>query len=507
MANTKVTKAVLANDAVGLDQLEISNDPSNGQALTYVASSNDLQWATISGGASDINGLSDAKTFGTSSIMIGDTTTGTIDAADNNTGLGIDIFAALTSGDRNTTVGGRGLTALTTGSNNTAIGYNAGQGTTTGSKNTFIGDSAGNENTTASFNTAVGYTALLLNTTGTQNNAFGAASLDACTTGSYNCGFGQATLSSTTTASQNVAMGDNAMQFNTTGGNNVGIGQDALRYCATGVSNTAVGHQALDACTGNNNTAFGKDALGSLTTGGHNVACGLNALVAQTTPNNNTAMGSGAGIVCTTGDKNTFIGRESGVAVTTGSNSVYVGGSAGYDVTVGGQNVIVGVNNQGGGTGSSYRTILGYGLAGHTNDATLLGRGSNDSQLTHGSTSWSAPSDVRLKEEIEDEQIGLDFINELRPVTFRWKKAEDVPQEMKAHEDSEERVMNGKYNHGFIAQEVKKVINKYDFKDGFDLWSEDETDGRQRVGEASLIPMLVKAIQELSQEVKQLKGE
>jgi len=48
MANTKVTKAVLANDAVGLDQLDISNDPSNGQALTYVATSNDLQWATIS---------------------------------------------------------------------------------------------------------------------------------------------------------------------------------------------------------------------------------------------------------------------------------------------------------------------------------------------------------------------------------------------------------------------------------------------------------------------------
>ena len=48
MANTKVTSRVLADDAVGLAQLNISNDPSNGQALTYVATSNDLQWATIS---------------------------------------------------------------------------------------------------------------------------------------------------------------------------------------------------------------------------------------------------------------------------------------------------------------------------------------------------------------------------------------------------------------------------------------------------------------------------
>ena len=54
MANTKVTKAVLADDAVGLAQLDITNDPSDGQALT---ASNDgannytLAWAnnTVAG--------------------------------------------------------------------------------------------------------------------------------------------------------------------------------------------------------------------------------------------------------------------------------------------------------------------------------------------------------------------------------------------------------------------------------------------------------------------------
>ena len=77
---------------------------------------------------------------------------------------------------------------------------------------------------------------------------------------------------------------------------------------------------------------------------------------------------------------------------------------------------------------------------------------------------------------------------------------------MKVHNpDSEERVMNGKYNHGFIAQEVKKVIDNYDLKDGFDMWTEDETDGRQRIGEASLMPIMVKAVQELSAEVEELK--
>lgn len=53
MANTKVTKAVLADDSVGIFQLDITNDPSDGQALTAVANPNgyDLTWAnnTVAG--------------------------------------------------------------------------------------------------------------------------------------------------------------------------------------------------------------------------------------------------------------------------------------------------------------------------------------------------------------------------------------------------------------------------------------------------------------------------
>ena len=67
--------------------------------------------------------------------------------------------------------------------------------------------------------------------------------------------------------------------------------------------------------------------------------------------------------------------------------------------------------------------------------------------------------------------------------------------------------MNGKYNHGFIAQEVKEVIdNNSDIKEGFDMWKEDDTDGRQRIGEGALVPMLVKAIQELSAKVEVLEN-
>ena len=62
MANTKVTKAVLADDAVGLAQLDITNDPSDGQALTAVVDTNgyNLTWATVSGGVDGISSSADA---------------------------------------------------------------------------------------------------------------------------------------------------------------------------------------------------------------------------------------------------------------------------------------------------------------------------------------------------------------------------------------------------------------------------------------------------------------
>jgi hypothetical protein len=58
--------------------------------------------------------------------------------------------------------------------------------------------------------------------------------------------------------------------------------------------------------------------------------------------------------------------------------------------------------------------------------------------------------------------------------------------------------------HGFIAQEVKAAIDAdSSIKDGFRLW-DDREDGSQEVAEAALIPVLVKAVQELSAQVNSL---
>ena len=194
--------------------------------------------------------------------------------------------------------------------------------------------------------------------------------------------------------------------------------------------------------------------------------------------------------------------------MTTAANNTCIGYAAGDDLTTGGQNVIIGSLNNAGNAGRAGLVALGYSVSGGTNNALLFGYGSTDSQILFGATSITAPSDIRLKEDIQNEEVGLDFINDLRPVTFRWKKEKDIPSDMKAYkEGSEERAMNGKYNHGFIAQEVKEAINNHNLKEGFDMWSEDDTDGRQRVAPAALISVMVKAVQELSTQVDELKSE
>ena len=112
---------------------------------------------------------------------------------------------------------------------------------------------------------------------------------------------------------------------------------------------------------------------------------------------------------------------------------------------------------------------------------------------------------MRYKKDIVDSTAGLSFINDLQPRTFKYKTLGELPETFSAYvspddeeRDSTEVYKNSNTNHGFIAQEVKAAIDNHpELKDGFKLW-DDRSDGSQEVGEAALIPILVKAVQELS---------
>ena len=379
------------------------------------------------------------------------------------------------------------LVSNTAGTSNFRAGVNAGNSIASGGNyNTVIGDEAGTAITTGDENVMIGYVAGDAIDTSSQNVAVGAFALTADTKGSKSVAIGRGAL--------------NAQNFTSaTDANNVAVGDKAGYAITTGTSNTIVGATAgEDLTTGGNNVVIGNRAGEEMTTADDNVFIGRlsgggNAGGA-TTGNDNVCIGAGAGSSLTTGTRNTIVGKD------TGNNGVQAT-----------DNIVIGQGSVFSSIDRSQSTMIGNGMTSQGTNTFLFGYGSSDTLCSFGSTSFSNPSDERYKEEIETSTAGLSFINDLRPVTFKWKKEKDIPSDHRAYKaDSEDRVMlsDGKTQHGFIAQEVKTAIDNHsEIKDGFEGWNQDETDGRQRTSAIALIPMLVKAIQELSTEVTALKTE
>lgn len=102
-------------------------------------------------------------------------------------------------------------------------------------------------------------------------------------------------------------------------------------------------------------------------------------------------------------------------------------------------------------------------------------------------TTIQSLSDSRLKENVRTATDGLGVVLNLRPVRYDWKTGNGN---------------NLKNQLGFIAQEVETV-----FPEAVSTWksSNNPADPYKTVGPGALIPVLVKAIQELAAEVALLK--
>ena len=180
------------------------------------------------------------------------------------------------------------------------------------------------------------------------------------------------------------------------------------------------------------------------------------------------------------------------IATTTGSGNTFIGAYVrGASVTAG-YNIVVGYDSNAASAGAGYCTF------GYNNARTYI---------SLGGTTWSGTSDSRLKENVADHTLGLGFINALRPVTYNWKKKKDVPSELSDYykEGSNDRVNNtDALRHGFIAQEVKTVMDSNSVaSDSFNLW-DTMADGTQALADGELIPILVKALQEADNKIDAL---
>ena len=118
---------------------------------------------------------------------------------------------------------------------------------------------------------------------------------------------------------------------------------------------------------------------------------------------------------------------------------------------------------------------------------------------------WTRSSDERLKKDIlTNTDCGLDFINDLRTVTYKWKAPSERPETFTSYDATETEPSHKEKMYGFIAQEVKAALDKHNITD-FNGWTELD-DGEQGISYEMFVMPLVKAVQELSAKVTALEG-
>jgi hypothetical protein len=302
---------------------------------------------------------------------------------------------------------------------------------------------------------------------------------------SDNTAVGSSALNANTTGTSNTAVGQNSLLQNSDGTNNTGVGRNTLFALLSGNSNTALGAFCLQNTTSNNNTAVGSICLASLTTGSANTAVGNNALANSSTASDNTAIGQGSMAGNTTGSNNTALGRDALSFNATGADNVAVGKNA-LLLTTAGTNTAVGAAALSTTTTGTNNTGIGNGAnaaAAGTSNSITLGNSSINS-LRCQVTTITALSDARDKTNIVDIPAGLSFVQALRPVSFDWNMRDGAKV--------------GVREFGFIAQELQKAQEVTGITVPHLVLEENPE--KLEASSGTLLPILVKAIQELKAE-------
>ena len=348
--------------------------------------------------------------------------------------------------------------------------------------------------------------------TGTSNTIFGKDAGDAIEAGgSNNALFGEAAGGGITTGNYNILIGNNAGDAITTQAYNVGIGSGALGAAAAG-SLTAVGHNALLANnSGTENTGIGYSAGLQTTSGDKNTFLGNVAGYSNTTASFNTGIGYKAlystNRTADVNAHNTAVGNQAGEDVSTGHSNTFVGSKAGDVATTGYENVCIGYEADIQDNSAHNQIVIGNNISGTKDNAVFIGNDSSHIENDFNSdATWNHSSDRRQKTDIKDDLVGLDFIKDIRPVTYVHKSPSEFPEEWDAYNPDDKEPMGGdKVIHGFIAQEVKDALNRAG-SETLQVWSVGN-DGRQRVGTSAFVMPLINSVKELSAENDKLKQE
>lgn len=408
-----------------------------------------------------------------------------------NTAIGFETLMQNSSGSENTASGHVALTANTTGSFNTTAGAYSMHKNRSASAGTAAGVFALSDNLTGEQNLAIGYAALRSNKYGVSNTVVGSMAMrnvDSVVLASNNVAIGFSALKGdgfnfrgTFGGIGNVVVGANAAERDTSGNDNVVLGAEALKIKYAGDGNTVIGRNAdIGGFTGYNfvsqSTTIGINKGASVRT----TAVGTYAVDIQS-PVNTATFNTGIGFKAmnayssSTSTHNTALGSNSLSSLTSGSQNTMIGaGEVGFPgpVSSGNNNILIG-----------YDPALPSATA---SNQVRVGR----SNVTYAgiAVAWNCSSDRRWKENIEPLSLGMNFVKELRPVTYHRKNNPNPDLEM-----------------GLIAQEVEQTLNELGIKDLGLLHKDDN--GYLSLRYNDLTAVLVKAIQEQQAEIEVLEKE
>jgi hypothetical protein len=235
-------------------------------------------------------------------------------------------------------------------------------------------------------------------------------------------------------------------------------------YKSDATNNTKIGTLALTANgTGLRNTAIGNTTLGGNITGSNNTALGFQAgrgTILQIYTNL-------AGIQSyrdvyadtDTGTNNTFLGADTGVSRGTSSisNSTAIGNSASLN--------------------ASNQIVLG--------NSSITSLKCNVQTITN-------LSDRRDKKDIEELETGIEFIEKVKPVKFKWNMRDGGKIDI--------------LEWGFIAQDLIEIGGKQ-----IPNLIDDSDNDKLCIGQMAMFPVLVKAVQDLKKlvdsQAKQLESQ
>lgn len=446
----------------------------------------------------------------------------------SNTALGYQSLQSNTSGSNNTGIGFRTLENNSTGDHNVAIGRQALIGNTTGGSNISIGSETMFSNQNGSNNIAIGMGTMTSNTSGRQNAAVGDRSLFLNTSGFDNVAFGSQSLYSNSKGRENTAIGYRSLFENQGGSRSTAIGHSAMRYFSDSdpvftTYNVAVGYEALrgsttaSSNTGTTNSALGYQAMRVNTSGANNVAVGSYAMYSNTTGSYNTAIGERSLLRNTSGKRNSAISAEVLRINTTGSynsgggmlalrnnqtgnyNTAF-GYYAGNDYN-GDNNTFLGALSDAASAGLSNATAIGYMATVDSSNKVVIGNASVTSN--GGQVAWTSYSDERIKKDVGENVPGLEFINELRPVTFHYdvdKQNEILGIDKVEASGSDYEIENIEFT-GFMAQEVDAAAKSI----GYEFSGVDRSGKLLGLRYSSFVVPLVKGMQEQQEVIQEME--